>query len=938
MFLKSLELFGFKSFPDRTKVDFPKGITALIGPNGCGKSNIVDSIKWVLGEQSSKTLRASRMDDIIFNGTETRKPLNIAEVTLTIYNTNGILPLDMPEISIRRRIFRTGESEYYINNALVKLRDVRELFYDTGVGKSAYSIMEQGKIDQVLSTKPEERRFIFEEAAGITKYKMRGKEAEQKLQRTEENIKQVDSILVEVKRSHDTLKTQASKTESYRKLKDSIFDLEVDTRLLQLKHHMQERDKEDASLAKEINSKQSFQSEIDSINESMEKNIDLVNTMESKLIDNQKRLYGIELEKNAKDSQIRIFKERIIEHERKIEYDRARVKSCEEKIKELHEEKQKKMALFGELEAQIRDVGKNIEEFGNDIILFTDRIKTNEQEIVSCEATILGIEKQIEALNMELRTITDDIVTQLDSKLKETGYSRNERQTVEDAISRIIDSLRIQAEGKAVIIKDLASFKDVDAKELESVFGSEIEFLASVKEKLDELGELFAKYKKTTPAFIDEFLAPEGIITKKREIDDTILRLREQIYEKKNRIDDLKKENKNLTVKIDEYRKTLESLNINKARMQAQKSGIETETKRIEKDTSEQESLLAQNQKEIEETTAILGEVKGTIAKIVEEIAEMNSNEGKLKKELASLEDEIKNKNTSLHKNERVLKEKMGVLLDIQSKIEKTKMNITELNVEIKNVYTNFRDQYTRDLAEFEHRMHEINTPIKDLKAQIADYKEELKKCGQVNLMAPEEFQEVKERYDFLLSQVDDLKKAKADLQKITEEIRRESSELFISTYNQIKKNFHMMFRRLFGGGRAELKLVEPDSVLESGIEILAQPPGKNLESIDLLSGGERSMTGVALLFATYMVKPSPFCILDEIDAALDEENVIRFSTLLKEFSESSQFIVITHNKRTIGGTEAIFGVTMEESGVSKLISVRLKGKAEEEEKEESYV
>jgi chromosome segregation protein len=937
VFLKTLEIFGFKSFPERTRVEFPQGITALIGPNGCGKSNIVDSIKWVLGEQSSKTLRASRMDDVIFNGTETRKPLNIAEVTLTLSNQKGILPLDLPEVCVKRRLFRTGESEYYINNNLVKLRDVRELFYDTGIGKSAYSIMEQGKIDQILSTKPEERRYIFEEAAGITKYKMRGKEAELKLIKTDENIRQVDGILLEVKRSHDTLKVQASKTEKYRSLRDEIFNLEVDVRLLQLKYLMEDRDNREKNLVKEINSKQTFQSEIDNINESMEKSIDLVNNMESKLIDNQKKLYGIELEKNSKESQIKIFKERIEEHERKIEYDRARVKASEEKLRELTDEKGKKGLLFEELEKQISEIEKNIEGFSHDIVLFLERIKTNEEEITLHDNEIKGIEKDIDALNIELRKITDDIVTQLDQKLKETGYSHHERKRLEDSIGEIIDTIRIQVSGKSAILGDANAFKELSPQDLDKILTASNELFLTLKDKIEQLKELFDYYKKSTPSFIDEFLLPEGIITKKRGIDQTLLQKQEEILQKRTRNEDLKTDNKNLVAKIDEYRKTLEELNINKARMQAQKSGVESETKRILRDIIDQEKLLEQNRKEIEETTAILADVRQKITDLEKQIADMNLNEMSLKTELGQLEDSIKEKNSTLHTNEKVLKEKMNILLDLQTKIEKTKIGITELNVEIKNVYTNFREQYSRDLADFEARMHEINTPIKELKSTIVQLKEELKKCGQVNLMAPEEYQEIKERYEFLLNQIEDLKKAKLDLLRITEEIRKESAELFINTYNQIRKNFHIMFRRLFGGGRAELKLQDPAEVLESGIEILAQPPGKNLESIDLLSGGERSMTGVALLFATYLVKPSPFCILDEIDAALDEENVIRFTSLLKEFSENSQFIVITHNKRTISGTEAIFGITMEESGVSKIISVRLKG-GKEEQKEESYV
>ncbi|MBN2533528.1 MAG: AAA family ATPase [Spirochaetales bacterium] len=931
MHLKTIEIFGFKSFPERVRIELPRGISALIGPNGCGKSNVVDSIKWVLGEQSTRTLRASRMEDIIFNGTESRKPLSVAEVEITFVNESGLLPLDLAEISVKRRLFRSGESEYYINNKMVRLKEVRELFYDTGIGKSAYSIMEQGKIDQVLSNKPEERRYIFEEAAGITKYKMRGMEAERKFEKTNENIRQAEAILAEVKRSYDVLKVQAQKTENYRNLKDRLFDIEVKIRLLKLRELFDDKDKQEQELKSETGKKTSFQTEIDHLNELMEKSIDSVNTMESKLVEHQKSLYGIGLEKNNKESQIRILKERTGELERKIEIDRSREKACYEKIKDLNDECAGKKQSLSELETHIKEIEQNIISFTKDIAHFTEKIKQNEQDISAREKDIGDCEKEIGLYTLELRKITDDIVTQLDEKLRETEYSLKERQKLENTIGELLGTIKIQVSGKTAILSDINTLTELNTQEVKKVVDSVTYLVNELSGKIEQLIEYFSQYKLATPSFIDDFLSPEGIITKKREIDQKLLDRQEKIAQFKSRIKELKEENKGYNGKIEEYRKTLESLNINKARTQTQKTGLHNDINRIQKDTEEQERFLKENQKEINQTANTLNEIKTGISNIEKEKQELIDKEAQLTKELASLEIEIKQKNENLTENEKKLKTLMNNLLSVQSRIERIQMHAAEINVEIKNVYANFNEQYSRDLAEFESDLHEFNIPLKDLRDSMTSLKEKLKTCGQVNLMAPEEFQEVKERYDFLTGQLNDLNKAREDLKRITNEIRTESTEMFLETYNRIRKNFHSMFRRLFGGGRAELRLSDPDNVLESGIEIMAQPPGKTLESIALLSGGERSLTGVALLFATFMVKPSPFCILDEIDAALDEENISRFITILSEFSKGSQFIIITHNKKTIAGTQTLFGITMEESGVSKIIAVRLK------EKEETY-
>ena len=918
-----MELMGFKSFADRSRIEFADGISALLGPNGCGKSNVVDAIKWVLGEQATKSLRADRMEDVIFNGTETRKALNVAEVSLTLANDNDLLPIEVPEVVIKRRLFRSGESEYFINNTPVKLKEIRELFYDTGIGKSAYSIMEQGKIDQVLSNKPEERRLIFEEAAAITKYKVKGQEAERKLERTEENMRQVEGIIGEVKRSYDSLKIQCDKTLRYRKLREESFGLELDIQLLRLKSFLETKEEKSGSLADKTKRRDDIKKEIDGINESLEKNLDIVNSMESKLIEDQKKIYGIGLEKNNLDSQGRMLSERFSELEAKIATDQAREKSIREKIDVLFSEIGEKRKALEEFKGRILEIEKNVREFEESITRADERIKENQRQIQAFEQEIHRFEEQDEELRNDLRGLTDTIVAQLDERLKETGYSYHERSRLEEEISRLLESLKIHVTGKIKLLEDAVSLKDDShdpRKTLEGVLTSYQE----MNERLGGFGTLFESYKKSTPSFIDEFLAPEGIITRKREIDEKIALVRTGIRDRRERIQGLRKENAGLTQKIDEYRKTLEELRVNRVRLKTQATGVEEAVAMVERERASQEKLYKETTDEIFRSRERIEEIGRKRKELDEKKKALAETEKAIQAELTSLESSISERNQDLVAKEKKLKANMEDLGKTQGALEKIQMELAEINTEIRNIYDNFRERHSRELSEFETRLYEITVPTKDLRDKLNDIREEQKKLGQVNLMAPEEFAEVKERYDFLTTQLADLKKAREDLQKVTEEIRTESAELFLQTYEKIKKNFHLMFRRLFGGGRAEIKLTEPEAVLESGIDILAQPPGKNLESIALLSGGERSLTAVALLFATYMVRPSPFCLLDEIDAALDESNVGRFVSMLMEFGNTSQFIVITHNKKTVTGAKTLLGVTMEESGISKVVSIRL--------------
>ena len=493
MFLKNIEIFGFKSFADRSKIDFSPGISALLGPNGCGKSNIVDAIKWVLGEQSSRTLRADRMEDVIFNGTEQRKALNVAEVTLTLSNDEGVLPMDMPEIAVKRRLYRSGESEYFVNSTPVKLRELRELFFDTGVGKSAYSIMEQGKIDQILSNKPEERRYIFEEAAGITRFKMKGAEAERKLTRTEENMRQVEGILGEVKRSYDSLRKQADKTGLYREYKDSLFELELSIQLLRLKAFVEEELSGENQLKEKSELRDSVKNEIDTINESLEENLDQVNSMESRLIENQKKLYGIDLEKGNLQNQQAIIQERRGELHRHLEYCNTRRLQLQAHKEELVASVDEKKKALEELKTRHDSIGSNIGDFEARISRSQENIRRNEEETASRAATIEKNEDRILLFQDQLRDLTDDIVRQLDSKLAETGYSHAERIRVENSVRDRIKRIVIHLKGKRDRVGDIGSLSELADNERGDLVHSIRGGLDKALEGLDELEREFQR-------------------------------------------------------------------------------------------------------------------------------------------------------------------------------------------------------------------------------------------------------------------------------------------------------------------------------------------------------------------------------------------------------------------------------------------------------------
>jgi len=933
VFLKRIEILGFKSFADRTVIEFNDGITALLGPNGCGKSNIVDAIKWVLGEQSVRNMRAERMDDVIFSGTESRKALSVAEVTLVIANETGILEIERPEIAIKRRIFREGESEYYLNGAAVRLKEIRELFFDTGIGKSAYSVMEQGRIDQVLSNRPEERRYLFEEAAGITKYKVRGGEAERKLVRTEENMAQVENILHEVRRSYDSLKKQTDKTMEYRRLREVIFEHDRDLKLLQWRDLLAARSKKTERLASREERRQSVAKRIEDMKATLATELDTVNEMESRLIENQKRLYGLDLEKENQEEQIRAIRERRDEAVEARDAAGKREKNALEAVASVNR-------IRGERES--------------DLLGFQDRLKEIEGNIASCRKTIGSAEERIRGIGGEtdqtndelrkeeqrrddlqddVRGLTDDIVEQLDRGLSDSGFDRAARRKLEDRILELLGETRIRAEGRASLLRDRSLVADGSVG-TDVLQGSADDF-ESIRDAVGDISGLFEEYRRSGASFLDEFLAPEGIITRKRDLDDQIGDSAKRIAELRTQLAALGEERAVLDAKLEESRESLEGLRVAQVRTTTQASAAEDALASLAREVESEEARLAEIRQQMLAEESRIKSFDDQVEAILKRREEVEASQEQLRKDLAGLESGISSENEKMAGREDKLKdltEKRGQL-DIER--ERIQLELHHIDEEIKVLFEDFRDRNTRELSEYESRRDVIEETPKLIRERLTAAKGDLKSLGQVNLMAPEEFAEVSERYDFLNGQLEDLRTAKDNLTQVTEEIRRESANLFLQTYKEIREHFHEMFRRLFGGGRAEIRLLDHDDPLNSGLEIYAQPPGKKLENISLLSGGERSLCGVALMFATFVVKPSPFCILDEIDAALDEANIQRFVNVLVEFGRNSQFFVITHNKKTVSGASSLLGVTMQESGVSKLITLRLDGQEQEKGHEE---
>ena len=903
--LKRVELLGFKSFPERTIVDFSAGISAVVGPNGCGKSNVVDAIRWALGEQNARALRAERMEDVIFGGTESRSRVSVAEVTLVLDNGDRSLPVDVSEVELRRRLYRSGESEYLVNRQLARLRDLRELFLDTGVGKNAYSVMEQGRIDLLLAAKPEERRQVFEEAAGIARYRARGAEAERKLRHTRQNMKQVEAIITEVKRSRDMLANQVERVSQYRNLQVRMFGAERDLELIRLRELESRREALTRDLSAARQRREGLQVKRHRAEEEMQRNAVRTREMEAEMVDRQRQLYGLDLQRGNTRERMATTRERIGEMERSMAGYRDRDRAVAARIAELEQLRASRQDEAAAAGALLRQLGETRNAAAGSIADLQLRMRDNAAVVSAGNAAVQAEDQHLDELRGRLRTTTDDIVASLDSGLQAAGYSPQARAAAEEEIARLL--------GKLHATLTVTGRNAADA----------VRRLVDAREQARRLDELIRSYGHLTATVIDDFLSPQGIVTQKRQLDEELGATVARIAAERKRAETARRANEDLAGQIDRLQRRVHDLQVERARCVTLEEGLTAECERLGGQISEQQgrrSELARDEQNAAQGMAAMNEALHDLESRGEHLAQQEKG---LRARLAELDDEQARQSARQAEHARTAQSLDARLEHSRQAIEKLQLREAEVATEIRTTLHTFQEVHAQDLAQFELDITRSESRS-ELRATLARLRDEMRRLGQVNLMASEQFREVDERYQFLHGQLEDLQTAARDLEQVADQIHSESSTLFLQTFHDIRTAFQGMFRRLFGGGRTELKLTDPNALLESGIEFYAQPPGKKLENITLLSGGERALTAVALLFALYRVRPSPFCILDEIDAALDDENVGRLVELLTEFSADSQFLVVTHNKRTAAGAAHLFGITMEEQGVSRLVTLRL--------------
>ena len=1189
MHLKKVEIQGFKSFADKIEIDFKEGITAIVGPNGSGKSNISDAIRWVLGEQSVKTLRGSRMEDVIFSGTDNRKALGYAEATITFDNKDGLIPVDYQEVAITRRMFRSGESEYYINKNSCRLRDIKEMFMDTGVGKDGYSIIGQGKVDEILSSRPEDRRNIFEEAAGIVKYKTKKETAEKKLEKTNENLIRIEDIIGELKKQLDYLKEQSEKGKRFMELSNSLKQLEVNLFIRQIgaleekvgdskeeklkfqvqineitkkrndieeKFNLMKKEIEDLDISinrlqsekmrilKELNQKTNdiklykeqerfyikdqdrLNREIDELeirkkvligrkhilqeenqdlekklitlkdkyteknnklielNEKIEENEKAIERDKNKLIDN----YNLITDKKSKINNILSFEENIIGRIKQLEKEIERLKDSIYKkeilvkeIEQLEEAKEKEVVRFNKSLAQLKleeeehekeldklykDINKNKVELQGNISNY-NLLKNMEEDyegyyksvknlMLRCKSNEL-LEKKLVGIVVDLIKVEERYEKAIDVALG--GSLQNIVTKDEEDAKFIIDYLRENKLGRITFLP-LSTIKgnpiNISSKDRDSYkilgLGSELisydnkyknimEYLLGrtiiVKDLKD--GIVAAKrfnYRYRIVTIEGDIINAGGSMTggSMPKVSGNLLnrrlrleKLKGQINSLSNLQDSLEKQKKDIKFKLNKVieetnlqNSKLQKLNIEIIKTESEKNkqlldlsrNYESVNKYNEeiiglnqelKELKENKSSLKEDLKHLEEKSIRLKESIDESAlkfkeekiirdKFIDSVTEMkleiNSLENKWDNdkekmnninlemqtlvntkeqktaESKNIKDEvsiIKEKTVDIKENINLLsqleEEKSNELIILKDKKDKSmnayyfeQKNLKEINEEL-NQCEKSRNNWDVKEAKYSVQLDNINTKLLDdyelsydealelwveiedidkVKNKVKKLKKEIKELGSVDISSIEEYKSVSERFEFISKQHEDLLSAKADLEEVIVDMEYKMKEQFLYNFKLIDQEFNQVFSVLFNGGKAELKLEDEENILTCGIEINAQPPGKKLQNLSLLSGGEKSLTAVALLFSILQIKPTPFCILDEIDAALDEANINRYTKYLRSLSDETQFIMITHRKSTMEMADILYGVTMEEEGISKIISVKLTDDLEE--------
>ena len=974
MYLKEIRAYGFKSFADKTNIELGSNINGIVGPNGTGKSNIVDAVKWVLGEQSMKSLRGENSSDVIFSGSLSRKPLNSASVTLVFDNSDRVLPIDFNEVAIKRVVFRTGENEYYINNSKCRLKDINDLLMETGSAKESFNIIEQGKIDAILSTKPIERRPIFEEAAGVLKYKKRKEEALRKLDRTSQNINRVNDIISELNVNLEPLKIQSIKAKEYKKLKDELKNIEVSliTHDIDYINNIYQKNKNridelndeltmlsssnsnyDLSL---LNEKESLRN----VNESIsKKNMDILSlTKEVEKIDADIRLlkerekYKDETDKI--ESNIIFIKEKIYKLnnsisniDNDIEVNNKIISDYNNKIKELEVVYNNNLNNKNKIYNEINKNNKIKLELVNKIEILENNINNNSSipnsvksilsnpkftKVHNTIGNLIEVEdKYSQAISISLLGSTNYIVVEDTSCVKEMVYYLKENNIGRatffplDVIKpRSIDfntlSILSNTDGYVGIASTLVKYDKMYDNIILNQLGNvivvkNIDIANVLSKRIDH------KYKIVT--LDGQVVNVGGSITGGKQVkENNVISLKYELDKNKYELDNINKKLKlldsefnninNVTIsnnnELSNYRVKINEINLLINNKNNIKSNYLSELNNLDRELSDLNNIT--NKKS--------------------EIEILLDNYYKKKEELDKLNKELDILKLDKTKYEESIKETENTLNSANGNINKKEKELNNLNIEVNRMdvkLDNLLNKLSSDYNitfEYAKEYFKLEIDAEDARREVNSLKNRINSIGEVNLGSIEEYDRVNTRYEFLTNQKNDLLNAKDTLNEIINEMDNIMENKFYETFKLIKVEFTKVFRELFKGGKAELILTDPDDLLNTGIEIKAEPPGKKLQSITLLSGGEKTFTAISLLFSILNVRPVPFCIFDEVEAALDDANVENFGKYLDTYRDKTQFILITHKKKTMEFADILYGVTMQESGVSKLVSVRL--------------
>ncbi len=930
MYIKKLVMNGFKSFYGNSEITFVKGISAIVGPNGCGKSNIIDAISWVIGEQKIKSLRANSMVDVIFSGTENKKGLGRAEVRLSLINDQNILPIDYNEIEIARIIFANGENEYYINKQKVRLKDIQELFFDTGVGKAAYSVMAQGKIDMILSNKPEDRRYMVEEAAGITKYRVKRIEAITRLSQSNENIIRIKDIIEEVKTQYEHMKKQAEKARKYKELYDQEMKLEIElnlSRIIKQKELKNELTEKQKKLNQELID---IKSRLDQLEDGVHDKIQKLTEYETKKIENQRDIFSIQSDIKVLASKNEILKEQVKQFEINIKNDSEKLTVYEENIKDINGELSKIEKTRFDIDDQIEEINEDIQLNINNINSIDDNINTLNSSINGLKERINQSNKELEEKRKEQKEKTDQLVVKIDQTLNIFDSNFKEIGQLKKNISENFIYILTSLPGKRGFIDDviktgyISKNSDEFLKLLENLKNE----LAEIEGKVKYLDKDIKDYIVKTDELLSDIFDPNGILQQKRSVENKINELVDQINNDTNKIEELRHEINKKRDNKEEFNKILHELNINLTTVKEKKNSIDNDVKRLIDIKNHHEINIKELKSSIDNHKKKINDIRQELEEIEEQTDELNEKRAVIDKALIEIDKSIKNENEKMSQQQIDIKNISNSWMNKKNDIENLNLKITEANTTIKNIYDTFYENYSIDINEYEQKKQYItDRNYNDIRSELSEIKNQKMSLGSVNLMAIEEANTLEERYNLLTNQLKDLEISRQDILEMIEKINQVTEELFTKTFKEIKANFHKIFQKLFDGGTADIKLTDPDNILETGIDIIAHPPGQKTQNITLLSGGQRTMIAISLMFAAFQVKPSPFCLLDEIDAALDEENITRFVNLLSDFKDKSQFIIITHNSKTISAADVMYGVTQEERGISKVVSAKISKK-----------